>query len=108
MEEVAGSIPVGSTAPRDRQLILHDIPVPYYVYILRSKVNSRLYTGSTENLQRRIEEHNSGRSKATRQTRPFELLHWEEYRTRSEAIKIEKYLKTGLGRKELAHMISKS
>ena len=73
----------------------------YYVYVLRSLKNKRLYTGSTNNLERRIAEHNSGQSKYTRQTVPFELIYKEGYLTKSEAYKREVYLKTGKGREFL-------
>src|SRR5882672_8996040 len=73
----------------------------YFVYILRSLKNKRFYTGSTDNVERRFAEHNSGRSKATRHVRPFELLHVERYSTRTEAVRRERLLKTGKGRNEL-------
>lgn len=77
----------------------------YYVYILRSQKNGRLYTGSTNNLERRIFEHNSGKSQYTSLTRPFILLHFEMFSTNLEARKREKYLKTGKGRKEIEQLL---
>jgi len=77
----------------------------YYVYILKSLKNSRFYTGSTNNLKRRIAEHNSGQSKYTKLTKPFVLLHFEEFKTRSEAIARERFLKTGKGREELKQIL---
>ncbi len=70
----------------------------FYIYILQSKKNKRLYTGSTNNLVRRLKEHNSGSSKYTKLTKPFKLLYSEEFLTRSDAAKREKYLKSGIGR----------
>ncbi len=77
----------------------------YYIYILRSLKNSRLYTGSTEDLNKRLNQHNTGISKYTRLTRPFELLYTETYNTRSEAVKRETYLKTGKGREEIKEIL---
>ncbi len=77
----------------------------YFVYVLRSLKNGRLYTGSTDNVARRISEHNSGKSKATRHTRPFELLYTESYNTRTEAYQREMFLKTGHGRQELKELL---
>ena len=77
----------------------------YYVYVLRSLKNERLYTGSTDNLKRRLFEHNIGKSKYSRLTKPFKLLHYEEFLTRIEAVRREKYLKTGKGREELKRLI---
>lgn len=73
----------------------------YYIYVLRSLKNKRFYTGSTEDLSRRLDEHNSGRSKATKYVRPFELIYQETFDSRSEALRREKELKTGKGREEL-------
>lgn len=74
----------------------------FYVYVLRSKISNRLYTGSTQDLNRRLAEHNAGQSKSTRRGRPYTLEYYEVLSTRSEALKREKYLKTGKGREELA------
>lgn len=70
----------------------------WYVYILKSTVNGRYYTGSTNDLERRLNEHNTGKSKYTSLTRPFILVHKEEYSTRLEAVRRERFLKTGKGR----------
>ena len=71
----------------------------FYTYVLKSLRNGRYYTGSTNNLVRRLGEHNSGLSKYTKFTRAFELIHKEEFKTRKEAIQRERFLKTGIGRK---------
>ena len=70
----------------------------FYVYVLKSLVNGRRYTGSTNNLERRIAEHNIGQTKYTRLTKPFELMYKEAYKTSLEAKRREKFLKTGKGR----------
>ncbi|MDD3607810.1 MAG: GIY-YIG nuclease family protein [Candidatus Moranbacteria bacterium] len=46
----------------------------YYTYVLLSQKNKRLYIGSTENLEKRIERHNKGRVKSTKAGRPWKLL----------------------------------
>jgi len=79
----------------------------YFVYVLQSQKNHRLYTGSTDDIQRRLFEHNAGKSKATQNTRPFKLLHFEQFETRSEAIRRERFLKTGVGRDELKYILSR-
>jgi putative endonuclease len=65
----------------------------HYVYILRSLSDGRYYVGTTQNLEERLERHNQGRSKYTRNFRPWELVHFEEYPTRSEAMKREYAIK---------------
>ena len=77
----------------------------WYVYVLKSLKNGRRYTGSTNNLIRRIYEHNSGQTKYTSQTRPFELVYKEEYNTSLEAGKRERFLKTGKGREFLSKIL---
>ncbi|MBI5005268.1 MAG: GIY-YIG nuclease family protein [Candidatus Lloydbacteria bacterium] len=48
----------------------------FYAYVIKSKKNDRLYYGSTNDLKRRMSEHNSGTGgKYTRDNRPFELLY---------------------------------
>lgn len=77
----------------------------FYVYVLKSLENGRLYTGSTNDLERRLHEHNSGRSKYTKLTKPFELVYKEEYNTKSEAYRRELFLKTGKGREFLKEIL---
>ena len=70
----------------------------YFVYVLRSLKDGRLYKGLTSDLERRVKEHNSGQAKSTKGFLPWELFHVEEFETREEARKREKYLKSGQGR----------
>lgn len=77
----------------------------FYVYVLRSMKNGRFYTGSTDDVNRRLFEHNKGKSKSTKYLRPFELIYQERYDSRSEAYRREMYLKTGKGREELVNII---
>ncbi|OGM22641.1 endonuclease [Candidatus Woesebacteria bacterium RIFCSPHIGHO2_01_FULL_39_17] len=80
----------------------------YFVYVLKSLTNGRFYTGSTSNLERRLNEHNLGKSKYTRLTKPFNLIYKEEYKTRVEAYKRELFFKTGKGRELLKILIKQS
>lgn len=73
----------------------------YFVYVLRSVDYGSRYVGSTDSVDKRLKEHNSGASKYTSGRRPWTLIHKEEFRTRSDAQQREKYLKTGQGRKWL-------
>ena len=70
----------------------------WHVYVLRSQKNGRLYTGSTNDLERRLREHLSGESPYTKRAGPFELIYSEDYATRLEARRRESFLKTGRGR----------
>ena len=74
----------------------------YYLYILRSKNNKRRYVGSTDNLKRRLAEHNAGQGgKYTKDNRPFELIYYEAYRNKKDAQEAERFYKTGYGREVL-------
>lgn len=65
----------------------------YYVYFLKSLVNNDLYIGSTVNLVNRLKLHNKGKVKSTKPYKPWRLLGYEEYNTRSEAFRREMFLK---------------
>ena len=56
-----------------------------FFYILESKKNGRFYYGSTTDLKRRLEEHNRGKTKATRYLSPWKLLYYEEYSSLRQA-----------------------
>ena len=66
----------------------------FYVYFLKSFKNNDLYIGSTENIEKRLIQHNGGRVKSTKPYGPWQLLGHEEYNTRSESVKRERFLKT--------------
>ncbi len=70
----------------------------WYVYILRSMTDNALYIGSTNDIERRLDEHNSGKVDSTRSRRPFNLEAYVAVRDKAKAIELEQYLKTGSGR----------
>ena len=70
----------------------------YFVYILKSLKNGSYYKGFTNNISRRISEHNSGKTSSNKKLAPFKLIHVEICQTREEARKLEKFFKTGYGR----------
>ncbi len=70
----------------------------FYVYVLRSQKDQKLYTGYTNDLKRRISEHNSGENFSTSPRTPFALIYYEAYINRNDAKNREKFLKTGWGR----------
>jgi putative endonuclease len=65
----------------------------YIVYILYSLSKDKYYIGQTNNLTRRIQEHNSGKTNSTRTGIPWELKYTKEFETRSKAMRFEKKLK---------------
>jgi putative endonuclease len=73
----------------------------FNVYVLKSIGTGKIYIGHTNELQKRLLEHQSGFSAATKHARDWELIHFEEYPDRALAMKRETYLKSGDGRKVL-------
>ncbi len=65
----------------------------YYTYVLKSLKNGDIYIGSTENLAKRIKRHNSGKVKSTNANRSWVLLEYYEFKSRSEAVNYERFLK---------------
>ncbi len=65
----------------------------FYLYILRSKKDGDLYIGSTNDLRRRIIEHNKGKVRSIDLRKPFELIYYEAYKSDKDARHREKNLK---------------
>jgi putative endonuclease len=79
--------------------------IMFYVYIIQSQKDGRLYKGFTSNLEKRIKAHNQGEVKSTRNRRPFKLVYQEEYESKKEALQREKFLKSLQGAKTLRNTI---
>ena len=77
----------------------------YYVYVLKSKVDGRLYKGFTSRLEERLIEHNLGKTKSTKGYRPWVLVYSEIIEDLEKAVKREKFLKSGIGREFLKDKI---
>lgn len=73
----------------------------YYVYILYSQKDGRLYIGSTSDLKARLQKHKNGYVVATKNRRPVELIYYEAYLELHDAKRRELFLKGGKGRSEL-------
>ncbi len=78
----------------------------YYVYILFSPSANIFYTGSTNNLERRISQHNAGYSKSTKRGIPWKLCYFEEYCDRSSAMKREAEIKSKKSHVYIQRLIS--
>ncbi|HEX9825226.1 MAG TPA: GIY-YIG nuclease family protein [Flavobacteriaceae bacterium] len=65
----------------------------YYVYIIQSKKDSSFYIGYTGNLDKRVNDHNLGKSTYTKTKTPWELVYYETFEIKLEAIKRERFLK---------------
>lgn len=65
----------------------------YYVYVLKSAKDDKLYIGSTNDLRRRLSEHNTGKVRSTKSRVPFELRYYEAFHTETNARERELSLK---------------
>jgi len=77
----------------------------YSVYAIKSEVRAYIYVGMTNNLKRRIFDHNKGYNRTTKPYTPFKLIYIEEFPSRIEARVREKYLKSGVGKEFLKSII---
>ena len=81
----------------------------YYVYILKSLKDEKLYIGSTNDLKRRLSEHNNGLNRSTKARRPFEVRYYEAYASEYDARKREYALKKdGKALGQLKNRVSES
>jgi putative endonuclease len=80
----------------------------FSIYILYSTNSGKTYVGYTNNISRRMEEHNFTECKGfTLRYRPWILIYTEEFELKVDAMKREKFLKTGKGREELKIIVKK-
>ena len=68
----------------------------YYVYFLKSEKDGKYYTGYTQNLKLRFEQHQKGEVSSTKHRRPLSLIYFEGCLNQQDATHREKYLKTPL------------
>jgi putative endonuclease len=80
----------------------------YHVYILLNETKMRTYTGVSDDVDKRLEEHNAGRVKSSRPYRPYKIIHTESFATLLEARRKEKFCKSTTGRRRLKGMLFKA
>ena len=78
----------------------------FYVYILYCMTTCRSYVGQTSHLLLRFYEHRDGLSRWTRRMKTPVCVHWEQYDSRSDAMRREKQLKSGQGYYERQRIIA--
>ncbi|MFA5934441.1 MAG: GIY-YIG nuclease family protein [Candidatus Paceibacterota bacterium] len=74
--------------------------MPYFVYILFSEKDKKLYVGCTSNIEERLERHNKGDVKSTSKRIPFVLMHKETFKNKADAFNRERFLKSLWGSRE--------
>jgi len=80
----------------------------FYVYVLQSETSKHYYTGFRTDLKHRVGQHNAGITKSTTNRGPWKLVYQEEFSSRPEAMRQEKFLKSGKGREQIAELIEKN
>lgn len=79
----------------------------HYVYILQSLSSNNWYTGCTSDLRKRINEHNEGKSRYTKDHGPYELIYYEAGLNKNDAFAREKYLKSGMGKRYVKNRLKR-
>lgn len=77
----------------------------YYVYVLRSLKDGLFYIGYSEDLKTRVADHNSGKNLSTKNRRPLELIFYEAFPNKLDALNRERYFKTTKGKAVLKEML---
>ena len=77
----------------------------HYAYVLRSLKDQKLYTGYSNDLRRRLDEHNHGIVRSTQYRRPLVLIYFEGYLNQQDSTAREKFFKTGWGRTYLKRVL---
>mgnify|MGYP006309427537 CR=1 FL=1 len=77
----------------------------YYVYILYSNKLKKIYKGSCSDLKQRISDHNFKRVPYTKSGVPWILVYYEAFINKSDAIREERFLKTGKGRERIKYLL---
>ena len=80
----------------------------YYVYVLLSLKDNKFYIGFTNDLRRRLREHNSGRNSSTKPRLPLKLIYYEAHLSKVDATRREKYFKTAKGKSSLKQVLRES
>ncbi len=77
----------------------------WYIYVIQSMKDNEWYTGYTDDLKKRFQEHNKGLVYVTRRRRPFKLIYYEACLNEQDAKMREQYLKSGMGKKYIRNRL---
>jgi len=78
-----------------------------YVYVIGSEKDGKWYTGFTNDLRKRFNEHNNGKVLSTKSRGPFKIIYYEACVNMQDAKSREKYLKTGMGKRYLKNRLKR-
>ncbi len=77
----------------------------FYVYVLLSLKDNHFYIGFSEDIKKRLADHNAGRNTSTKPRRPLELIYYEAHLSKEDAFRREAYFKTTKGKATLKQML---
>ena len=77
----------------------------YFVYVLISEKDKKFYTGFSEDVYKRLDQHNKGLVESTKYRRPFKLVYFEASMNLEDALHREKYLKTTYGKRYIRNRL---
>ena len=80
----------------------------FYVYVLLSLKDKKFYIGFTNDVRRRLKEHNSGKNISTRLRLPVKLIYYEAHLSKDDAERRERYFKTTKGKSTLRQVLKES
>jgi putative endonuclease len=102
----SGSCPAPEFYDWYRAIAVKVMPVKFhYVYILLSLKDELFYIGYSDDLKQRVIDHNHGKNISTKNRRPLELIFYEAFPTKTDALKRERYFKTSKGKTVLRQML---
>ncbi len=79
----------------------------HYTYVLQSLKDGKWYTGYTDDLRKRFNQHNTGKVVSTKGRGPFRLIYYEACHDEHDAKAREKHLKSGMGKKYLTNRLKR-
>ncbi len=77
----------------------------FYTYLLKSEKDGRWYTGSTNDLRKRLKQHNDNQSTYTKNKGPWKIIYYETCINKKDGESREKYLKSGMGKRYLKNRL---
>ncbi|TES90931.1 MAG: GIY-YIG nuclease family protein [Candidatus Cloacimonadota bacterium] len=80
----------------------------YYVYVLFSLKDNKFYIGFTNDIKRRMREHNQGKNPSTSYRLPLELIYYEAHLNKEDVRRRERYFKTTKGKTTLRQLLRES
>lgn len=76
-----------------------------YIYVLQSLKDKQFYVGYSNNLKKRVKDHNEGKVYSTKFRRPLKLIYYEACLNQQDTTKREKYLKTAWGKRYIKNRL---